>query len=312
MKRLFTIFICTVCVCAALFIGGCSGCAACAGCARCAHIFDFNDRTTSVYFPLQDDGNYYYYRMHFYDFLRIDKVTGNADFYEDSTQAGGLLPGVEYEYSEEQVWTRQEGERENYYVVPEAPVVVRGQDNGHWRRFWEVSEQNYPMLENIFATYETKGVAYIQTIFLQMQDGGTYGFVNAYAYSTGALSSGGTSGVTGIIYGVFVKYDFERESFQELLRVDDGCILAFDEDTVMFYKDRAYYTQNLGENAQFICKDYAFDDGLTSYSHAAFFFNDKHFVIYLHVDRGSIRREYAYILDTDGKLISSCTKDNDF
>lgn len=304
MKRFLRFFLCAVCVLTLPLFGGCSG---------CANLFDFNDRTTTEYYPLREDDNYYYYRAPSrFDFIRVNKVTGKTDFYDDPDDANGFLPGEAYEYVERETWTRQEGDREYRYVVPAAPVVVRGQDNGHWRDSWEVSEENYPLLEKILSTYEIKKVEYIHTIFARMQDGGTYGFVNAYAFTTGALSSGGSSSVTGIIYGVFVRYDFESGQFEELLRVKGGCILAFDEDTVLYHKDKAYYTQNLGAEPQYICKDYAYDDGLTSYSYAYFYFNDKHFVIFLHKGRERVERDYAYVLDTDGNIVSKCAKDIEY
>lgn len=299
MKRFLTLLICAVCVLVTLLFGGCSG---------CKKVFDFNGRTGTEYYPIQENETYCYYKTDAYCYIRLNKTTGETDFYNDPERLGGLLPGVPYVECDEERWSMESDGHEYYYAVPQAPVVLSGRDNG-WREYWHVSRHNYPLLERVVSKYENGGIAYIHTLFIQSNNGGIYGFVNAYAYTTGALPSGGSDGVSGISYGVFLKYNPADGTFDELCRVDGGCILAFDEDTVLFYKNKAYYTQNVGSAADFICNDYAYDSGLTSYSYASFFFNDTHFVIYLHVDRGRILRDYAFIINTDGKLISSCAED---
>ena len=178
-------------------------------------------------------------------------------------------------------------------------------DNG-WRGHVRVSRENYPILENLTKKYEINGVSFIHICILDGGDGTAYGFVNVYDHTSGALFGGGVAGVSGISYGAFINLDIATGEVQELLHVDGGCITAFDRNTVMFFKDRKYFAQNVGGESVFLLDDLAYDSGATHYSFSYTYFNDVHFVLYMHSDMGRGKFDYAYVFDADGNLISSC------
>lgn len=298
MKRVWlTIFICLFAVFLTL-LGGCKV------------DMNFNDRSRVEYCALHSDQNYHYYRTGYdgaiggYEYVRIDRATGESCFVTDGGE-GGYIPGEPPEESEPQTWERQEGDFTKAYTIPAPPVILDSMDNG-WRGYTHVSEENYGVFENLTRKYETDGVEFIHILLTDGGDGFFYGFVNVYDHSTGMLFSGGVAGVSGISYGVLIKYAANTGSTEELLKIDGGCIMAFDGDTALFFKGEKYYSQNVGQDEKYLFDDLAYDRGATSYSSVQVYFNDVHFVVYMHSDDGKTRKNYAYIVGADGEIISSC------
>lgn len=301
MKKFLRSVISALCLCFAFLSAGCRGCNV---------DMNHNDRSTAIYYPPRADGGYYYYNLS-YDrpsegnrYIRVDEATGESSFFVNESGTDGYVPGEAYD-EEREVWTRQDGDMTYEYRVPAPPVIVNGRDNG-WRGYAEVSEENYKILKNLTEKYERDGAEFIHVYLLDGGDGTAYGFVNVYGHSTGLLFSGGTAGVSGISYGVFIKYLISSDETEELLRVDGGCITAFDRDTVMFFKNEKYYSQNLGQEAKYLCDDLAYDRGITGCSFSFTLFNEVHFVLFMHADDGKSITDYAYIIGADGNLISCC------
>lgn len=280
-----------------------------AGCHGCSVDMDSNDRSNCGYYALRSDEKYYYYNLSdtvsSEKYIRVDKVTGEISFFVNDSGVDGYIPGELYEQPERESWMRQVGDVAYEYFVPEPPVILNSMDNG-WRGYTFVSEENYGILEKLSQRYETDGVEFIHTYILDGGDGTAYGFVNVYDHSTGMLFGAGVPGVSGISYGVFIEYVISTGEIMELLRVDGGCITAFDRDTVMFFKDEKYYSQSVGKEPEFLLDDLAYDRGGTSYSSSYTYFNEEHFVLYMHSDDGRTQNDYAYLFGGDGNLISSC------
>ena len=299
MKKFFRAVL-ALCVLPAIFLAGCSGCNV---------DMNSNDRSGAYYYALNADGDYYYYNLSLNGaptgnrYIRVDKATGESSFFVNESGVDGYIPGEPYEEPEPDVWNREDGDITYQYSAPALPVILNSIDNGGHT---EVAKENYSILENLTRKYETDGVEFIHILLLDGGDGSAYGFVNVYDHSTGLLFGAGVAGVSGISYGVFISYDLNTGEAEELLRVDGGCIAAFDRDTVLYFKDVKYYSQNLGKEPQFLFDDTAYVKGVTGYSHSFTFFNERHFVMYMHSDDGKTITDYAYIIGADGNLISSC------
>lgn len=289
---------------AAMFFAGCRGCRA---------DMDPNDRSGAYYYAPHADDTYYYYNISLgdgcseagEDYIRVDRATGEVSFFENAGGVNGYIPGEPVEDEPCGSWEREVGNATYLYEIPNAPVILDSMDNG-WRGHTRVSRENYGILEALTRKYETGGVSFIHISLLDGGDGSAYGFVNVYDHTTGILFGGGVAGVSGISYGAFIKYSLPTGEIEELLRVDGGCITAFDRDTVMFYRRKKYYSQNIGGEPRFSADDLAYDSGLTGYSRSFMLFNGEHFVLYMHSVGGRRETDYAYVFDSDGNLISSC------
>lgn len=297
MKKVLRAAVILLCLAGMFALTGCGGCD-----------MNFNDRSAVMYYAPHSDENFYYYNLSSTysgnEYIRVDKVTGESGFFFNDSGVDGFIPNVPFEATEPEVWEREEGDVTYQHEVPDPPVIVDGINNG-WRGRVRVSKENYPIVTNLTNKYQTKGVEFIHINLLD-GEGFAYGFVNVYDHSTGMLFSGGVAGVSGISCGVFIKYDYSTGEVQELLRIEGGCIMAFDCDTVLFFKGEKYYSQNMGEQPRYVCDDLAYDRGATSYSFVNTLFNGQHFVLYMHSDDGKNVNDYAYIIGADGNLISHC------
>lgn len=301
MKKLFRAVL-ALCALSAIFLAGCRGCSV---------DMNSNDRSMTEYYALHADGDYYYYNLSLDGaptgnrYIRVDKATGESSFFVNESGVDGYIPGDPYEEPEPDVWNREDGDITYQYSVPELPVILNCRDN-NWRGYTHVSEENYGILETLTQKYETDGVEFIHILLLDGGDGSAYGFVNVYDHTTGLLFGAGVAGVSGISYGVFIKYTISTGETKELLRVDGGCITAFDKDTVLYFKDVKYYSHDIGGDPQFLFDDMAYDSDATQYSYLWTFFNERHFVVYMHSDKNNKQTDYVYIIGADGNLISSC------
>ncbi len=297
MKKFLRTLLISLCLAGVFVLTGCGGC----------EIIS-NDRSGVMYYAPHSDANYYYYNLGYNfsgtEYIRVNKATGESKFFINDSGVDGFIPGVAYEPAEPDVWTREEGDVTYQYEIPALPEVAESINNG-WRGKVRVSKENYPIVGNLTEMYQKGGAEFIHIFLL---DGGdyAYGFVNVYDHSTGMLFGGGVAGVSGISYGVFIKYHYSSGEAEELLKAEGGCITAFDRDTVLFFKGEKYYTQNTGGQPQYICDDLAYDKGATGYSSVYTMFNEEHFVIHMHSDDGKSVNDYAYIIGADGNLISHC------
>lgn len=275
----------------------------------CTNVFLLygNDRSMTEYRSAAETDEAYYYKTDecnlFTEFVCIDKATGKITVqqlenefengYGETPSEPDDTDGTTH-YEE---WTAENGK---HFYEPTAPVVLDGNDFPHRTVF--VANNYYPLLQKITEKHNPDGKVQIQYHATRI-NGEVYGFCNVYSGCVGFFAGGGNIGVEKIIYTSFFRYAPQYNAITELLRIDGGNAVAYDNDTLFFYKDKKYYLQNLGGEESYICDDLAFDSGFTAYSYCRFFFDDRRLVI-VQKKRFSIESKdfnYIVICDMDGK-----------
>ncbi|MDE6356185.1 MAG: hypothetical protein K2L67_02975 [Clostridia bacterium] len=274
-----------------------------------------NDRSMTEYRSAAETDEAYYYKTDecnaFTEFVRIDKATGKitVEQLENKFENGyGETPPEPDDASgatENDYWTDENGEE---FITPAAPVVLEG--NTFPRRSTSLAKNRLPLLQNIMEQHSQNGKLPIQYHATET-DGEIYGFCNVYSGCVGYFAGGGNIGVEKILYTSFFKYDPQYNAITELLRVEGGNAVAYDNDTLIYYKNKKYYSQNLGGKPKFICDDLAFDSGATAYSRCRYFFDNKRLVIFQQKCFMNESKDFDYIAicDMDGnKLFEHKTK----
>lgn len=268
-----------------------------------------NDRSQAEYRSAAEADDAFYYKTDecnaFTEFVRIDKATGDITVQqlENEFKNGyGETPFEPYETentTENDCWTAENGER---YYVPAAPVVLDG--NTFPRRSTYLAKDYFALFTKLSSIHGSEGQQPIQYHATEI-GGEVYGFCNVYSGCVGYFAGGGNIGVEKIIYTSFFKYDRQYNAITELLRVDGGNAVAYDGDTLFYYKNKKYYSQNLGGEPKFICNDEAFDSGATSYSRCRYFFDGERLVIFQQkcFMRESKDYDYITICDMNGEKV---------
>ena len=129
------------------------------------------------------------------------------------------------------------------------------------------------------------------------QDGTIYGFCNVYSKATGFLSGGGQIDTKHIVRAVLFTY--ENESLIVNETIDRSVVVAYDGTSAIYFRDREYFSKSEGGTPKQICKDEAYDTGVTSYGYARFYFNSRYCVMFFNHDKGNSKKQYhLYILTT--------------
>lgn len=269
-----------------------------------------NDRSWTEYRSAAEADDAFYYKtdqcVSFTEFVRIDKATGKitveqleneyengygeTPFNPDDDNGGG---------NKAEPWTAENGEE---FYEPNAPVVLDG--NSFPRRQILLNEGYYALFNKITQIHSSDGKRPIQYHATET-DGEVYGFCNVYSGAVGFFAGGGNIGVEKIIYTSFFKYSPQYNAVTELLRVEGGNAVAYDKDTLFYYKGEKYFSRNLGGEEKFLCNDEAFDKGATAYSRCRFFFDGERLVIFQQkcFMRESKDFDYIIVCNMDGEKI---------
>lgn len=110
-----------------------------------------------------------------------------------------------------------------------------------------------------------------------IESGTLYGFVNVYKDTIGYLSGGGNYGVEEISRGIIFSYEPDTDVFTVMERMDGCNIVAFYNGTVLYWKNRKYYSYDLvGKQANFLTEDKSYDTGLQHQSYTYIYTNRKY------------------------------------
>ena len=221
-----------------------------------------NDRSNVKLMATEADENGLYVYLNCYYGLgqTLEYTDGETFFYEFSTNK--LSPN----------------EKSRSITVPE--IVMDGETSAH--ASLEVTEGYEPLLEQV-QNFTIEGVEYPVYHALAFKEGDVvYGFCNVY--STAGFSC--ALDCKGISYSVLFTYDSETEQITVIERLEKSIVIAFDGKSVIWFNNKTYYGKNLGGVALEICKDAAYDSGLTNYSYAYFYFGGGYCMLCFHSDKG--------------------------
>ena len=127
------------------------------------------------------------------------------------------------------------------------------------------------------------------------------GFVQVYNDTSGAY---GNYAIENISYSIAFLYNADTDGFSVIKRFDDTVIVAFTDNTVIYWKDKAYYSYDLISNTEnYLVEDKAYDAGLVQQSEPTVLANDEICVLHLPKSKMNKKTEYMYVY---------CFETNDF
>lgn len=251
-----------------------------AGLCGCVRLHGNNRADTEYAVPEETDDEYIYNisaLTYVHQTLTINKQTGEA-----TIAANG---------------EKVEGD----YAVPEC-VVLKG---SNFPRYTTYSAEGYEALPELLEErYKKDGANFIQ-YYAVSYGGEVYGFCNRYSKTAGILFGGGQIACEYIISGAYFRYGADG-SFTELKSLNKCNIMAFNDEGVIYYKNKKYYAYADGAE-KFLCNDEAYDGGLTSYSYVNVYFNGEHCLIIMHHSKTNYKKDYIRlaVCGYDGTLINS-------
>ncbi len=216
--------------------------------------------------------------------------------------------GIEFYLGEGQTLVYEHGEvsldetSKNY--KPYAGRVVF--DGNTFPRYVLSMDEEYVRLEGKLLALDGREDSLIQAYAVEAEEGVAIGFCNVYTSCTGFLSGGGQIDVDKVDRGVMFSYDRETDELKILDEVKRGCVVAFNQEYFIAYENGAYYAREIGGSARKeICKDEAYDRGITHYSNACFYFTDGYCILKFSRGYNNDKRDYdKFVLCTmDGTML---------
>ena len=126
-------------------------------------------------------------------------------------------------------------------------------------------------------------------------DGILTGFVQVYRDTSGIY---GNYAIEKISHSIAFSYNANIDEFSIIKSFDGVVIVAFSDSTVIYWKNKAYYSYDLTTNEEkYLVEDKAYDDGLNQTSAPAVFSNEE--ICVLHLVKGKTKEdiEYMYVFN---------------
>ena len=123
------------------------------------------------------------------------------------------------------------------------------------------------------------------------------GFVQVYKMP--ALGRA-TYAVEEIDHSLLFTYDASTDTFTVTKKIKGAVVVAFDKDTAIYWKQRAYYAYSLQTDEEtYLVQDKAYDPGPSSYSIPMIYFNEDMCLFYLYSRPSNLEneKEYVYVFD---------------
>ncbi len=121
------------------------------------------------------------------------------------------------------------------------------------------------------------------------------GFVQVYEDTKGVH---GNYAIEKISHSIAFSYNAETDKFSTIKRLDGVVIVAFANNTILYWKDKAYYSYDLTTNTEkHLVEDKAYDGGLNQTSTPAVFGNGEMCVFHLIKGKSKENIEYMYVFD---------------
>lgn len=161
-----------------------------------------------------------------------------------------------------------------------------------------VAPQGYESVEAHITACELERSSSVVDTCGYVSDGKLFGFVNVYYDTVGYLAGGGNYGVEEISHGIIFEYIPETYEFTQIKRFDNCNIVAYNGDTVLYWKSRKYYSYDLtGDTETFLVEDKAYDSGVLHQSSAKIYTNSKYTVLFMTKAKFTADVSYFYLFD---------------
>lgn len=124
-----------------------------------------------------------------------------------------------------------------------------------------------------------------------VNDGILTGFVQVYHDTSGIH---GNYAIERISHSIAFSYNADTDAFSVIKKFYGVVIVAFADSTVIYWKDKAYYSYDLSTNEEkYLVEDKAYDSGLNQTSTPAVFSNEE--ICVLHLVKGKTRENIEYM-----------------
>ena len=121
------------------------------------------------------------------------------------------------------------------------------------------------------------------------------GFVQVYNDVSGAY---GNYAVENIYYSAAFSYNADTDEFSVIKKIDGVAIVAYTDNTIIYWKNQAYYSYDLTTNEEnYLVEDKAYDSGFTQLSTPAVFSNEEMCVLHLVKGLEDENIEYMYVFN---------------
>lgn len=128
-----------------------------------------------------------------------------------------------------------------------------------------------------------------------LKDGLLFGFVRVYKDTRGVY---GNYSIEEIDHSLVFTYNAEKDKFTVEHCIDDIVIVAVSDDTVIYWKDKAYYCYNFkAQEETYLINDEAYDSGLTQYSSSGGYFNSEFCIIHMTKSTSIKDTDYIYVYE---------------
>ena len=124
-----------------------------------------------------------------------------------------------------------------------------------------------------------------------VKDGLLVGFVQVYADMRTVYAN---YAVEEIDHSLIFTYNVENDEFTVVHRLDGVVVVAVYEDTIIYWKDKAYYKYDLkSQSEMYLIEDKAYDAGFSRLSSSGVYFNSEFCII--HMTKGKTKENVNYM-----------------
>lgn len=128
-----------------------------------------------------------------------------------------------------------------------------------------------------------------------VQEGILTGFVRVYK---DMRTIAGNYAIEEIDHSILFSYDADSDAFSIIKCLEGVVVVAFSKDTVIYWKNKAYYAYDLKTDAErYLVEDKAYDSGMSQQSSPFVFSNETMCVFHLVKGELSKDKEYMYVFD---------------
>ena len=121
------------------------------------------------------------------------------------------------------------------------------------------------------------------------------GFVQVY---NGYSRSCSGYDLANLDHSVLFAYDSTTDTFTVTEKIEDAAVVAFADETVIYWKNRAYYAYNLKTDTEtYLVEDKAFDSGITNYATPYVYFNDDMCILHLIKNKQKEDKVFYYVFN---------------
>ena len=126
-----------------------------------------------------------------------------------------------------------------------------------------------------------------------VKDGLLVGFVQVYADMRTVYAN---YAIEEIDHSLIFTYNVENDEFTVVHRLDGVVVVAVYEDTIIYWKDKAYYKYDLKSQSEiYLIEDKAYDAGFSQLSSSGVYFNSEFCIIHMTKGKTKDNVNYMYV-----------------